>query len=363
MHELKQPLEELQRQIATAFESVDLESKSRELDTLEKKMQEPGFWDDQSRAREISQEASHLREFVESWKRLAEDAKTLGDLFATVHAEENPEGAEEFREMFDDLEKRWKKLEIQTFLNGKYDRSNVIMTIHAGTGGKDAMDFTEMLLRMYMRFCERHGFETQILDQSPGEEVGIKSVIILMKGLYAYGSLKSENGVHRLVRLSPFNTAHSRETSFVLVEILPELPDNEDLAIQPDDLRVDLFRSSGPGGQNVNKTESAVRITHLPTGLVVACQTERSQFQNKEHAMKILKAKLADLMQREQAATLNELKGGKIEMSWGNQIRSYVLHPYKLVKDHRTDYEEKTPDSVLNGEIDGFIEAFLKQKK
>lgn len=361
MYELKQPLEDLQRQIVTAMKSVDLEGKSRQLAKLEQETMQPDFWNDPNRAKKVSQEASHLRDFVHSWKSVSEDVAMLVELFPTIDVSKNPESMKEFQELFDDLEKRWKALEIQTFLNGKYDKNNVILSIHAGTGGKDAMDFAEMLLRMYVRYAERKKFPTEILDQSFGEEVGVKSVTLAINGLFAYGSLKGENGVHRLVRQSPFNSGHSRETSFALVEILPELPDQEDLEIKPEDLRIDLYHASGAGGQNVNKTESAVRITHLATGLVVACQNERSQLQNKEHAMKILKSRLADLMEKQQAATLHELKGGKIEVSWGNQIRSYVLHPYKLVKDHRTDYEEKVPDKVLDGEIDGFIESYLKR--
>jgi len=215
---------------------------------------------------------------------------------------------------------------------------------------------------MYLRYAERSGFSAEVLDKSDGDEAGIKSCTILIKGQFAYGYLKGENGVHRLVRLSPFNSKNTRETSFVLVEVLPEITAAQEIKISPDDLKMDVFRSSGAGGQNVQKTSTAVRITHLPTNIVVACQNERSQLQNKEQAMKILTAKLADLMEQQQAKELGDIKGEKVEMSWGHQIRSYVLHPYKMVKDHRTDYEESNPEAVLDGELDGFIEAELKKK-
>lgn len=326
-------------------------------------MQDPNFWNDQKRAQQITREASHTRTFIEKWEKLQKDLRELNELAPTIDADNDPASVKEFTQMVTQLAKDWRALEIQTFLNGKYDANSAILSIHAGTGGKDAQDFADMLMRMYLRWAEKHEFKTQILDQSAGEEVGLKSATILIEGELAYGYLKGENGVHRLVRQSPFNAKASRETSFVLIEILPEISDPADIDIKKDDLRVDTYRSSAPGGQNVQKTDSAIRITHLPTNIVVTCQTERSQLQNKEQAMKILSAKLADMMEREQAKTLSDLKGGKVEMSWGNQIRSYVLHPYKMIKDHRTDYEERNVEPVLDGEIDGFIEAYLKQEK
>lgn len=363
MHEVKTQLDELQARIETALKAVDLESRRRRIIELDTFMQEPDFWNDQKRAQEVSREASHTRTFVERWERLQKDLQELQELFPTIHDEEDPASANEFRAMVANLSKDWRSLEIQTFLNGKYDQNSVILSIHAGTGGKDAQDFADMLMRMYLRWAEKHDFKATILEQSSGEEVGLKSADILIEGEFAYGYLKSENGVHRLVRQSPFNAKASRETSFVLIEVLPEISDSSEIDIKKDDLRVDTYRSSAPGGQNVNKTDSAIRITHLPTGIVVSCQTERSQLQNKEHAMKILQSKLVDMMERAQAKTLSDLKGGKIEMSWGNQIRSYVLHPYKMVKDHRTDYEERNVEPILDGDIDGFIEAYLKQEK
>lgn len=363
MHELKTQLEGLETQITTALKAIDLDVKRHRVIELDILMQEPDFWSDQKRAQQISREASHTRTFIERWEKLQSDLAELKEIFPTIDAENDTQSVGEFHGMVEKLQKDWRGLEIQTFLSGKYDDHSVILSIHAGTGGKDAQDFADMLLRMYLRWAEKHSFSTKILDQSSGEEVGLKSVTVAIEGEYVYGYLKSENGVHRLVRQSPFNAKNSRETSFVLVEVLPEITEGAEIEIQRDDLRIDTYRSSAPGGQNVNKTDSAVRITHLPTGLVVSCQTERSQLQNKEHSMKILAAKLADMMEREQAKELSDLKGGKIEMSWGNQIRSYVIHPYKMIKDHRTDYEERNVEPVLDGEIDGFIEAFLKQEK
>ncbi len=324
--------------------------------------QEPEFWQNQERAQKITKELSGLQKEITAWESIKNESDELMVLFPTIQAEEDPEGAEEFKAMVQKLEERWHTLEISTFLNGKYDKYQAIMSIHAGTGGKDAADFAEMLLRMYMRYAEKNGFEVEIFDKSMGEEVGIKSVTLLIKGYLVYGYLKGEKGVHRLVRQSPFNAKHSRETSFALVDIIPEIPEEEMPEINKDDLRIDTYRSSGAGGQNVNKTSSAVRITHLPTNIVVACQDERSQLQNKERALKILHAKLIDLKEKQQVEELNQLKGERMEIAWGSQIRSYVLHPYTMVKDHRTDYMETNVNEVLDGKIDGFIEAELKGK-
>ncbi len=363
MHELRTQLEDLQTQIHKALKALDLEEKRHKVVQLDLVMQEPDFWDDQKHAQQISREASHTRTFVAAWEKLQKDLQELLDLEPSVHSEEDPETAEEFSEMVATLQRDWRVLEIRTFLNGKYDDHSAILSIHAGTGGKDAQDFAEILMRMYLRWAEKHNFKVAILDQSSGEEVGLKSATISIEGEFVYGYLKGENGVHRLVRHSPFNAKGSRETSFVLIEVLPEISSSSEIEIKKDDLRIDTYRSSAPGGQNVQKTDSAIRITHLPTGLVVACQTERSQLQNKEHCMTILASRLADMMEREHAQTLSDLKGGKVEMSWGNQIRSYVLHPYKMVKDHRTDHEEHSVEPIFDGDIDGFIESFLKQEK
>lgn len=361
MHEIKTKLSEVRALINQGLKKVDLPSKKKEFDELTKKMQAPDFWNDQMNAQEVSQKASNLNKLIEIWNKISGECDELTALLPDIHPEKDPKSASEFQEMVENLCANWRKLEISTFLSGKYDENNVILTIHAGTGGTDAQDFGEMLMRMYLKYAERMRFSAVILDKSAGDEAGIKSVTFMIQGQFAYGYLKGEAGVHRLVRLSPFNVGHTRETSFVLVEVLPEIHFSEQVQIDPVDLRIDVYRSSGPGGQSVNRTDSAVRITHIPTGIVAACQNERSQLQNKEHAMKILHAKLADMMEKQHALELSELRGEKMEMSWGNQIRSYVLHPYKMVKDHRSGYEEGNPDAVLNGELDGFIEAELKK--
>lgn len=362
MHELKAQLEELRGFIKDALKKVDLPAKRKTVEELNAEMQKEDFWDNQERAQEVSQRASNLAKLIETWEGIDGECEELLGLFPEIHPEKDEKAAEEFREMVKKLAENWRKLEISTFLSGKYDENNAIVSIHAGTGGTDAQDFAEMLLRMYLRYAERMEFATEILDKSVGDEAGIKSCTFAVKGQFAYGYLKGEGGVHRLVRLSPFNTKHTRETSFVLVEVIPEIS-HADMEVKDEDLRVDVFRAGGHGGQSVNTTDSAVRITHVPTGLVAQSQNERSQLQNKQQAMKVLHARLAALMEEQQAAELSELRGGKTEMSWGNQIRSYVLHPYKMVKDHRTDYEESNPDAVLDGELDGFIEAELKGGK
>lgn len=361
MHEIKSQLQETTAFIKQALEKVDLPAKRSEVEILNKEMQQPGFWDDSGKAAEVSQRASNLTKLIETWENINNEAGELLELLPEIHPEKDPETADEFKEMVADLIVNWRKLEISTFLSGKYDQNNAIISIHAGTGGTDAQDFAEMLLRMYLRYSERMEFSTEILDKSVGEEAGIKSCSFAVNGQFAYGYLKGEAGVHRLVRLSPFNSKNTRETSFVLVEVIPEIKHSDEVQINPDDLRIDVFRAGGHGGQSVNTTDSAVRITHEPTGTVVQCQNERSQLQNKEQAMKVLHGKLAALMEERQAEEISELRGEKTEMSWGNQIRSYVLHPYKMVKDHRTNYEESNPDAVLDGELEGFIEAELKK--
>ena len=250
--------------------------------------------------------------------------------------------------------------EFQAMLSGKYDRGNALLAIHAGAGGVDAQDWAEMLERMYLRWAENRGYATEILDLSEGEEAGIKSITIAVDGSYAYGYLRSEKGVHRLVRLSPYDAAHRRHTSFALVEVLPQVEDDTEIEINTDDIRIDAFRSSGAGGQNVQKNATAIRITHLPTGIVVTCQNERSQMQNRENAMRVLRSRLLELKEQQQVETLAELRGEYTKAEWGSQIRSYVLHPYQLVKDHRTNFEIGNSQSVLDGNLDGFIEAYLR---
>lgn len=363
MHETKVQLEEICGFVKDGFGKVDLPGKKKALEELQAEMSKPGFWDNQEHATEVGQKASNLEKMIGAWEKISGECDELTGLLPEIHPEKDPKAADEFKEMVKALGKSWRRLEISTFLSGKYDENNAIVSIHAGTGGTDAQDFAEMLMRMYLRYAERMGFGVAVLDKSVGEEAGIKSCTFDVKGQFAYGYLKGECGVHRLVRLSPFNTKHTRETSFVLAEVIPEIHHSQRAEIDEKDLRIDVFRASGHGGQSVNTTDSAVRITHIPTGITAQCQNERSQLQNKEHAMRILHARLADLMEQKQAKELSELRGANQDIAWGSQIRSYVLHPYKMVKDHRTGYEESNPDAVLDGELDGFIEAELKKIK
>lgn len=361
MHEIKAKLQEIEKQIDKGFEMLDIKEMALQIKDLEEKVSVPNFWSNQGNAKKVSQELARLKDSVNAWRGIKAECEELIDMLETIHAEEDPVGAEDFRKLIAGFEEKWKKLNLMTFLKGKYDKNNVILSVHCGTGGRDAQDFTEMLLKMYLKYAENHGYQTQLLDKSEGEEVGLKSATLAIRGPYAFGYLKNEAGVHRLIRLSPFNAGNTRETSFSLVEILPELSEEHDFEIKKEDLRIDTFRASGPGGQNVNKTDSAVRITHIPTGIGIQCQNERSQHQNKEFALNILKSKLAHRMEQERVQELKDLKGEKVEMSWGRQIRTYTLHPYTLVKDHRTDYEEKQADKVLKeGALDGFIEASLE---
>jgi peptide chain release factor 2 len=363
MHEYRQKLETIKEEVDHAVRQVNLPALHGKVKILTEATQKADFWQHHEEAQRITKELNAFQKEIAAWEKMQADVKELLELFPSVKPEEDPKGADEFKKMVDDLEAQWHKLEVKTFLNGKYDACNVIMSIHAGTGGKDAQDWAEMLLRMYVRWAERQDFEVQMYEKSLGEEVGIKSATVFIKGYLAYGYLKHERGVHRLVRQSPFNAKHSRETSFAFVDILPEIPEEHLPEIRKEDLRVDTFRSGGAGGQNVNKTSSAVRVTHVPTGIVVVCQDERSQLQNKERAMKILHAKLVDMMEKQKVTELEQLKGERVEIAWGNQIRSYVLHPYTMVKDHRNDHEEHNVDAILDGDIDGFIEAELKGGK
>ena len=297
-----------------------------------------------------------LRKVVDDWNTLTQRVTYLLELAQLDDESLRIDISSELNRIEIDLGRR----EFDVLLSGKYDQNNALLAIHSGAGGVDAQDWTEMLERMYLRWAENKGFKTDIIDMSEGEEAGIKSVTIAVEGEYAYGYLRPEKGVHRLVRLSQFDAAHRRHTSFALVEVLPEVEDDSDIGINPDDLRIDVYRSSGAGGQNVQKNATAVRITHIPTGIVVTCQNERSQTQNRENAMRVLRSRLLEIKEEQQVATLAELRGEYTKAEWGSQIRSYVLHPYQMVKDHRTDYEVGNAQGVLNGDIDGFIEAYLR---
>ena len=324
-------------------------------------MNQPEFWKNQSRAKKVSQKLDDLKKEVSAWEKLQQETTELLEIAQLDEADQDVNLRKEAETKLQELQKKYEQLEFFTLLDEEYDRNDAIFSIHAGTGGVDAQDWTAMLLRMYLRFCERKGFKTRIVQESRGQEAGIKSVTVLVQGTWAYGYLKAEAGVHRLVRISPFDAEKMRHTSFALLEVLPDLGDLKSIELKEEDLKIDTFRSSGHGGQSVNTTDSAVRITHKPTGITVSCQNERSQLQNKEFALKILKSKLHQLRLSQRKKKQNQLKGEAISAEWGNQIRSYVLHPYKMVKDHRTKYEVKEPEKVLNGEIDEFIEAFLKK--
>ena len=297
---------------------------------------------------------------VEQWRSLEKRTADIAEMINLATEEADTSFSGEISTDIGNLTELLDKLELELAFSGEYDSRNAILQIHAGAGGTESQDWAEMLLRMYLRWAERRGYKAEILDESRGEEVGIKNVTVGISGEFAFGYLKSEHGVHRLVRLSPFDSDHARHTSFVLVEVMPEAEENVDVKIEAEDLKIDTFRSSGAGGQNVQKVSSAVRITHLPTGIVVTCQTERSQLQNKAIAIKILYSRILEMELEKQAEERAKLKGKRIEAGWGNQIRSYVLHPYKMVKDHRTEYETSNTEAVLNGELDGFITAYLR---
>jgi len=302
------------------------------------------------------------RNLVRPWRELEKDASDLYDLVCLAEEGKDASLGEELNLEMEKLVSRFERLENQLLLSGEYDARNAMLAIHAGAGGTESQDWANMLLRMYLRWAERHSYRADVLDVSPGEEAGIKSAIVEVKGDYAYGYLKCEHGVHRLVRLSPFDADHARHTSFVLVEVLPQAEEELDLQISPEDLKIETFRASGPGGQHMQKTSSAVRITHLPTGLTASCQSQRSQHQNKESALTILYSRILEQERRRKEEERLKLKGERIEAGWGNQIRSYVLHPYKMVKDHRTEFEVSDAEAVLDGELDGFIDACLRSQ-
>lgn len=325
-------------------------------------MAEPDFWNDAARAGKVSQQLKAVQDKIKTWKRVEQAASDLEVLLEL--AEEDPESGlgEEIRRTYSSLKKQVDRLDLEMMLSGEYDGHNAILTIHPGAGGTEAQDWAQMLMRMYTRWAEDKGFKVQILDMLPGEEAGIKSVTLSIEGPNAYGFLRSEKGVHRLVRISPFDASGRRHTSFASVDVMPEIETDEEVEIDPNDLRVDTYRASGAGGQHVNKTDSAVRITHIPTGIVVQCQSERSQISNRETAMKMLRARLAERKLEEQEKKLAEIRGEQSEIAWGSQIRSYVFCPYTMVKDHRTNVETGNVDAVMDGDLDDFIEAYLRSQ-
>ena len=360
--ELRQGLLAQEPEIRNLYEAMDIEKKEKRLAELEAQSADPNFWNDTENSQKVVREMSHLKSAVRAFDKLKskyDDTLTLVELALETGEEDvYDEAKADYDFILADLETQ----KLATLLSGEYDANNAILTFHAGAGGTEAQDWAQMLYRMYTRWAERHGFKYKILDYLDGDEAGIKSASILIEGENAYGFLKSEAGVHRLVRISPFDASGRRQTSFASLEVMPELSDDTDIEINPSDLKVDTYRAGGAGGQHVDKTESAVRITHIPTGVVVACQNERSQIQNREVAMKMLKAKLAEIKEREHLEKIEDIKGVQKEIGWGSQIRSYVFMPYTLVKDHRTNFEMGNVSAVMDGELDGFINAYLKAK-
>ena len=362
-------LESLRERVKKTTELLRLEGMRSELQGLERQMEQPDFWQTQNKAKAVSRQAADLRGEINTWDNLLQHITELEE-FAASAQHESESGKALGVELTDDvrarllaLEDEFVKLEFLVLFSGHYDASNAILTIHAGSGGVDAQDWAVMLERMYLRFCEQKDWSVAVLERTLGNEAGIKSAMFKITGRWAYGFLRSEAGVHRLVRISPFDAEKMRHTSFALVEIIPELPETADVELKNEDLRIDVFRSGGAGGQSVNTTDSAVRIVHQPSGITVTCQNERSQAQNKETALSILKAKLFQLAEQTRAAQEAKLRGETLAPEWGNQIRSYVLQPYKMVKDHRTNFETPDVDAVLDGALENFMESYLRWEK
>ena len=341
----------------------DVANLEKELKELEQQTTSQEFWENQQNTSQVLKRITEIKNKVEEYKLSKNTLDNLLDLVELLKIEKDDQLENELEKNVSNLSKQVDKLEISTLLSGKYDINNAIITLHPGAGGTEAQDWVEMLYRMYTRWANANGYKVEELDYLPGDEAGIKSVTFLVSGNYAYGYLKGEQGVHRLVRISPFDAGGRRHTSFASVEVLPERSEDIEIHINPDDLKIDTYRASGAGGQHINKTSSAVRITHIPTNIVIACQTERSQIQNRETAMKMLKSKLLHLKEQEHKETIDELKGIQMDIAWGSQIRSYVFCPYTLVKDHRTNYEVGNVQAVMDGDLNGFIDSYLKYIK
>ncbi|MGE5417995.1 MAG: peptide chain release factor 2 [Acidobacteriota bacterium] len=349
----------IEQRLVEIGRSLDVDSLNQEVAALEEKTGQPGFWDDNQEAQKILRRISEVRETIDTFQHLVNETHDLKSLLELAATENEEELYQEASQELGVIKKEFDAFELSILFAGEYDRNNAIVSLHSGAGGTDAQDWTEILLRMYSRWAEDNMNGYEIWDEIPGDEAGLKSATFLVKGKYAYGNIKCEVGVHRLIRVSPFDSSGRRHTSFAQVQVLPELSDEVEVSIDPEDLKIDTFRSGGAGGQHVNKTDSAVRITHLPTGIVVQCQNERSQHSNKLAAMKFLKAKLHELKQQEHTDNIQKLKGEHKEIAWGNQIRTYVLNPFSMVKDHRTGFEVGNVEAVLNGDINSFISAYL----
>lgn len=358
--ELKQRLTAHYGEMVDLKDAIAYDSTKMEIDKLEYKTAENSFWDDPEKSQEVLQKLGTLKNKVEAYDKLVSGYDDILVLIEMADEEEDESMLSDITAEIDEYEKSLEAQRLETLLVGEYDKNNAILTFHAGAGGTEAQDWNQMLVRLFTRWAERHGFKTSMVDFLDGDEAGLKSATLTIEGLNAYGYLKSEHGVHRLVRVSPFDSSGRRHTSFASLEVMPEITDDVEINIREEDLKIDTYRSSGAGGQHINKTSSAVRITHLPTGIVVACQTERSQFQNKDTCLRMLKSKLVEIKEREHLDKIEDIKGVQKEIAWGSQIRSYVFMPYTLAKDHRTGFEYSNINAVMDGDIDGFINAYLK---
>ena len=360
LYEIKNGLDKAHLLIKEYKASAQIEEKLREIEGLSYQIMQDGFWDDVNHAKKIYDKLNDMKKTTDEYQVLADLLASLDETYDLV----KETGDEEFSMILEsdylEFEEKLAEFEKVLLLSGPYDHLNAIVEIHPGAGGTESQDWAEMLLRMYQRYCDKKGYQIEVLDYLDGEVAGVKSVTFMVKGRYAYGHLKAEKGVHRLVRISPFDSSKRRHTSFASVDVMPELDDNIEIDIRREDLRIDTYRASGAGGQHINKTNSAIRITHIPTGIVVTCQSQRSQIQNREQAMIMLKSKLFSLMEEKQAKELKEIQGEQKEIAWGSQIRSYVLHPYSLVKDNRSLFESNNPKNVLDGDLDDFVYAYLK---
>ena len=361
LDELHIEINKLQPKVKSLEEALKISDSKKRLETLELETGKAGFWDNSESSRKVLSEISILKSKVKEFTKLKNEFEDLSVLIEMSCQENDESSVDEIQADLNRFKKELENQTLTTLLTGEYDNQNAILTFHSGAGGTEAQDWVEMLCRMYSKWAEKHNYKVKILDFLDGEEAGLKSASLLIEGENAYGFLKGENGVHRLVRVSPFDSSVRRHTSFASLEVIPEINDEIEIDISPEDIKMDVFRASGAGGQHVNKTSSAVRLTHIPTGIVVACQNERSQFQNRDTAMKILKSKLIEIKEREHLEKIEDIKGVQKEIAWGSQIRSYVFMPYTLVKDHRTSYEMGNVEAVMNGELDGFIHEYLKQ--
>lgn len=360
LYEIKNGLDKAHLLIKEYRNSAKIDEKLREIEGLTYQTLQEGFWDQPDHAKKIYDQLNDMKKITDEYESLEQSLSSLDETYSLVKETEDQEFQTILESDYQEFEKRMEEFEKVLLLSKEYDGLNAIVEIHPGAGGTESQDWAEMLYRMYQRYCSNKGFKIEVLDYLDGEVAGIKSVTFLVKGKYAYGHLKAEKGVHRLVRISPFDSSKRRHTSFASVDVIPELDDTIEIDIKPEDLRIDTYRASGAGGQHINKTDSAVRITHIPTGTIVTCQSQRSQIQNREQAMIMLKSKLFALMEEKQAKELKEIQGEQKEIAWGSQIRSYVLHPYSLVKDNRYLYESNNPKDVLDGNLDDFIYAYLK---